>query len=463
MNRNNIITLIILFVGTSCFRRQSQEEPLPAGDPKAFPLDNLLKLSDYYDVISLYSEGYDQHDNEKVGKLLQGAWIQTVGGAFNGAIACVSIGMTKGPDMPRMRDLTPRWQTRAGLYIGMPLDSVQIINGRPFTITGDTAGVYSSDWNKGTLADTNTDVFFELDTTAIPIHEMTSSQTIINKRVRALVKGVVVWKPEYWPFRLKGARELPHDYMSLDPSLRYLNENDVKGQDPYRLWIMRYEIFARKGYIFRDAALRDYFAKASWYKPISTETPVLSEAEKFNINYLLVHQQLATLRDKTPLCAIISKLPIITLPYNVESFAGVRVMLPKGMPLPDGRDGENFNYNALWINGILADTSQFYTIVWRGPSSTRTEEHTYVKKITTYDKQFNRIDTGTIQVRHDRWMGLDGRCWDYAEYKSVMNADLSFESFYSAKVVCRDDTAGYHVAQSISGHIRKDGRIIANK
>ncbi len=46
---------------------------------------------------------------------------------------------------------------------------------------------------------------------------------------------------------------------------------------------MRNEIFARKGYIFNDAALRDYFSAQPWYRPASRKDGAAVAVEQANV------------------------------------------------------------------------------------------------------------------------------------------------------------------------------------
>jgi serine/threonine protein kinase, bacterial len=50
-------------------------------------------------------------------------------------------------------------------------------------------------------------------------------------------------------------------------STRLLTASDLEGRSPRELRIMRNEIFARHGYIFKTPEMRGYFARQSWYCP----------------------------------------------------------------------------------------------------------------------------------------------------------------------------------------------------
>lgn len=58
-------------------------------------------------------------------------------------------------------------------------------------------------------------------------------------------------------------------------------------RDKEMLRLMRNEIFARKGYVFNDAALDKYFRSLPWYKPGKDNSKItLSAIESLNVEYL---------------------------------------------------------------------------------------------------------------------------------------------------------------------------------
>jgi len=62
-----------------------------------------------------------------------------------------------------------------------------------------------------------------------------------------------------------------------------LKEADLEGLSAEELRLMRNEIFARHGYIFKDKTLTEYFSKFDWYKPVHEDvTAMLSETEQKN-------------------------------------------------------------------------------------------------------------------------------------------------------------------------------------
>ena len=71
-------------------------------------------------------------------------------------------------------------------------------------------------------------------------------------------------------------------------SIRPLNKEELKGMSKVQLQIMRNEIFARYGYIFRSGGkMETYFSKQDWYRPQHTDVnDFLTEIEKGNIQLI---------------------------------------------------------------------------------------------------------------------------------------------------------------------------------
>lgn len=68
-------------------------------------------------------------------------------------------------------------------------------------------------------------------------------------------------------------------------SERMLTAADLEGKSPQDLRLMRNEIYARRGYMFNDAALRAYFESQPWYVPLSGSVQ-LSELERANVRLI---------------------------------------------------------------------------------------------------------------------------------------------------------------------------------
>ena len=70
-------------------------------------------------------------------------------------------------------------------------------------------------------------------------------------------------------------------------SYRVLTKNDLIGLTSHKLKLLRNEIFARKGYIFKSKELNEYFLQKEWYKPIySNSNFLLNPIEEYNIKLI---------------------------------------------------------------------------------------------------------------------------------------------------------------------------------
>lgn len=70
-------------------------------------------------------------------------------------------------------------------------------------------------------------------------------------------------------------------------SERLLTYDDIKGLTKRDLSIMRNEIFARHGYIFKSESLRNYFEAQPWYEGLYHDvSSMLSEIELKNVEFI---------------------------------------------------------------------------------------------------------------------------------------------------------------------------------
>ncbi|MCL2651690.1 MAG: YARHG domain-containing protein [Candidatus Azobacteroides sp.] len=74
-------------------------------------------------------------------------------------------------------------------------------------------------------------------------------------------------------------------------STQLLTENDLQGLSKQDLRILRNEIYARHGYIFKSQDLRDYFSAKDWYHPqYSDVSNLLNTTEKKNVTFIQRHE-----------------------------------------------------------------------------------------------------------------------------------------------------------------------------
>ena len=72
--------------------------------------------------------------------------------------------------------------------------------------------------------------------------------------------------------------------------LRKLTHQDMIYLTDWEMRIMRNEIYARHGYIFASADLREYFGSQSWYYP-TTKNVTLNSIEQYNVNFIKQYEE----------------------------------------------------------------------------------------------------------------------------------------------------------------------------
>lgn len=73
---------------------------------------------------------------------------------------------------------------------------------------------------------------------------------------------------------------------------RYVTEADLRYSNASQLRILRNAIYARHGYRFKDAGLRQFFNTMQWYDGYRSEIPEseFNKFEKYNINFIKKHE-----------------------------------------------------------------------------------------------------------------------------------------------------------------------------
>jgi hypothetical protein len=91
--------------------------------------------------------------------------------------------------------------------------------------------------------------------------------------------------PEGTPRRESTNSNIPGKYP--EASTRLLNSSDVAGKSSWELKIMKNEIYARRGYIFKTPELKSYFESQPWYKPLYDDvTDLISNIERENAAFI---------------------------------------------------------------------------------------------------------------------------------------------------------------------------------
>lgn len=75
-------------------------------------------------------------------------------------------------------------------------------------------------------------------------------------------------------------------------SLIKLTDQDLQNRDSRELRIMRNEVYARHGYIFKLPELREYFIRQNWYEPqFDDVNNMLSDLEKENVEKIRKYEE----------------------------------------------------------------------------------------------------------------------------------------------------------------------------
>ena len=79
-------------------------------------------------------------------------------------------------------------------------------------------------------------------------------------------------------------------YIFYDSDTRYLTDEDLRGLSSWELKIARNEIYARRGRLFNDSSLQNYFDSCSWYNgyisPNSFNENSLNKIEQYNVKMI---------------------------------------------------------------------------------------------------------------------------------------------------------------------------------
>lgn len=105
------------------------------------------------------------------------------------------------------------------------------------------------------------------------------------------------------------------DELFPESRTRNLTEADLKGKSAWELTLIRNEIYARHGYVFKRAELANHFKKRPWYKPVTGDQErvwrQMSETERRNVEFIQEYQNRTGLRSLRP--------PSLMLPVQIAS------------------------------------------------------------------------------------------------------------------------------------------------
>lgn len=86
-----------------------------------------------------------------------------------------------------------------------------------------------------------------------------------------------------------------YEYVIADSNTRYLSKGELMTLSDDELIYARNEIYARRGRIFNDKELREYFLSKSWYngyiEPEDFSESMLSEVERHNVQLIVEEEE----------------------------------------------------------------------------------------------------------------------------------------------------------------------------
>ena len=103
-----------------------------------------------------------------------------------------------------------------------------------------------------------------------------------------------------------------------------LDSTEISEMTSANLRLLRNEIFARHGYVFKSQELNDYFVKFDWYQPSLTSEQVdekLTETDRFNISLiksLESNKKQSSIKWDNELQSYLDLIPMIKLPLDFE-------------------------------------------------------------------------------------------------------------------------------------------------
>ena len=86
-------------------------------------------------------------------------------------------------------------------------------------------------------------------------------------------------------------RNITRNNYMFPSDTKYLTEGEINGLSQYEIGLLRNEIYARKGYVFKNEPYKNYFNSQAWYNPNPSAKMTLSEIEKYNVNFLLEYER----------------------------------------------------------------------------------------------------------------------------------------------------------------------------
>jgi len=128
----------------------------------------------------------------------------------------------------------------------------------------------------------------------IIVHFENISFNEINPQFSSLNTNVLKWKfKNYLPQQDIFVAFKQGDFLCFDCSVKKLTPAKLKNKSAKELTLIRNEIYAKEGYVFKRKDLTQYFKKQKWYTPYcgGSFKCDLNKTEKANINFISNYQK----------------------------------------------------------------------------------------------------------------------------------------------------------------------------
>jgi len=90
----------------------------------------------------------------------------------------------------------------------------------------------------------------------------------------------------------KPARTTTRNNYLFPSDTQKLTESDLAGLSKSDVGLIRNEIYARKGYIFKSEPYKSYFNSQAWYNPTTSSSNLpLNATEKYNVDFILEYER----------------------------------------------------------------------------------------------------------------------------------------------------------------------------
>jgi hypothetical protein len=132
-------------------------------------------------------------------------------------------------------------------------------------------------------------------------------------------------------------------FLISDSGYRSLSKDELSAFTPTELRIIRNEIFARHGYVFKSKDLQHYFSKQSWYEA-SSEKVSLSTVEAENVRLLKKIEANSMTSENFQSCMVLSNDVELTETYYLGNWVEMNRLESK--------------YNLIVIERLKRDTNQ---------------------------------------------------------------------------------------------------------